>query len=402
MLDILAARPWQNPECTGQNRLPARATLLPFPTEKSAQTRNPKRSPWVQSLNGTWDFRLVSRPEAAPRTFIQSKYKPGRGWSTIQVPGNWTMQGFDYPHYTNVQMPFQHEPPTVPDENPTGLYRKQITIPKKWKGRRIVLHFGGVESVLCLYVNGHPVGLSKDSRLPAEFDITPFVTPGRKTTVAAVVIRWSDASFIEDQDHWWMAGIYRDVYLYATDSTYIEDVFAQANLQDDYKTGALQITAKVGFSSPPEPGWKISAKLLQPNGRPAFQNPLTAEVPIANTGHVWPRLQVHLEKHLRAPKQWSSESPALYALVVSLHNPRGKAIEHTAFRLGFRRVEVKNRELLINGKPVLMKGVNRHDHHDRTGKTVDRNTMKADIRLLKQFNFNAVRTENLDSQTGNP
>ena len=161
-----------------------------------------------------------------PEEFIQPDFDPAQhDWATLPVPSNWTMHGFDHPHYTNVQMPFPQEPPHVPEENPTGLYRTQFDLPAQWKERRIVLHVGGAESVLYLYLNGQPVGLSKDTRLPAEFDITPFVQHDRTNTLAAVVVKWSDASFVEDQDQWWMGGIYRDVYLYATAPTYLADVF---------------------------------------------------------------------------------------------------------------------------------------------------------------------------------
>ena len=391
MLNLTVSRPWENPECTGVNRLPARATLIPFQNEKAALTRDRGQSSRVRLLNGTWEFLYLPRPEAAPEDFAQPDCRAGE-WTTVDVPGNWTLQGFDRPHYTNVQMPFENEPPTVPEENPTGIYRKRMAIPRSWQGRRVVIHFGGVESVLCLYVNGRAVGLSKDSRLPAEFDITDFVTPGVENTVVAMVIRWSDASFIEDQDHWWMAGIYRDVYLYSTGRTYIEDVFALGQLEDDYRDGRLKVTAKVGFPNPPEPGWRVSARLLDAEGREVFKDALSDEVAVSNRGHVWPRLQVRLESALKSPKQWSSESPYLYTLLVCLHNPRGKTVEATSCRVGFRRVEVRNRELLVNGKPVLMKGVNRHDHDPVTGKTVSRETMLKDILLLKQFNFNAVRT----------
>ena len=198
MLNMTVSKPWEHPECTGVNRLPARANIHPFQSEKAALSYDPARSSRVKSLNGAWDFRLLNRPEDASEDFAHPDHST-RAWTPIQVPGNWTCQGFDRPHYTNVQMPFKHDPPAVPEENPTGLYRKTVAIPKSWFGRRIVIHFSGVESVLALYVNGRPVGLSKDSRLSAEFDITEFVTPGADNTVAAMVIRWSDASFIEDQ-----------------------------------------------------------------------------------------------------------------------------------------------------------------------------------------------------------
>ena len=220
-------RTWEDPECTGINRLKARSPLVPFLAAGAAVAGAREGSRWFHSLNGTWKFKLVDRPAAAPADFMKAGLNDTK-WDSINVPQNWNMQGFDRPHYTNVQMPFPNKPPHVPAANPTGLYRTAFELPRGWRTRRTVIHFGGAESVLYVYVNGQPVGLSKDSRLAAEFDLTPWLRPGRNV-VAAMVIRWSDASFIEDQDHWWMAGLYRDVYLVSTGKTYIEDVFVYSH-----------------------------------------------------------------------------------------------------------------------------------------------------------------------------
>ena len=228
----LLARPWEQPELTHLNRLPARAALLPYKTSAQALSCERKKSPWYRSLNGSWTFKLAKSPESVPGNFFKPNASEA-GYKPIEVPGNWTVQGYDRPHYTNAQMPFKNDPPYVPDDNPTGLYRKTFTIPKDWKGRRTVLHFGGVESMYYVYVNGQQVGMAKGCRLPSEFDITPYTRPGRNA-LAVMVIRWSDGSYLEDQDHWWMAGIYRDVYLYSTDTAYLHDVFATATLDDGY------------------------------------------------------------------------------------------------------------------------------------------------------------------------
>jgi beta-galactosidase len=381
----LFTRPWEQPELTNLNRLPARATLVPFRTAAQALSLNCGKSPFYKSLNGAWKFRLVRNPEAAPANFFQPEaseaaYKP------IAVPGNWTMQGYDKPHYTNVQMPWTNNPPFVPaDDNPTGLYRRKFTIPREWKGRRIVLHFGGVESVLFIYVNGHKVGMSKDSRLPAEFDITPHVKPGANM-LAAMVIRYSDASYIEDQDHWWMAGIYRDVYLYSTETAYIKDVFATATLDPSFTNGLLKIKAQLGFTAEPEDDLVIAASLYRGNRQVAsLSGSISASYRVDS-------YELTLEKTIARPAPWSTEQPNLYSLVIALKDSKGRTLEATGCRVGFRTVEVKNRELLINGKPVLIKGANRHDHHPTLGKTIPRETMIKDIELLKRFNFNAVRT----------
>ncbi len=344
---------WELPELQSLNRLPARATLISFPTPEAAATFDRGATRWHVSLDGRWDFKLAGRPAAATAALRVS-----RGWDTVDVPGLWTMLGYDRPHYTNVQMPFGERPPHVPEANPTGIYRRRFTVPRGWRRRRIVLGFGGVEGVLYLLVNGEPIGISKDSRTPAEFDLTDVVRHGQENELVAVVVRWSDASFIEDQDQWWHAGISREVYLR---SSRIEDVFARAGLDDDYRHGLLTLT---GVADGP-----LDARLLDPRGRTVLTSPL----PVA--------------AEVRSPKQWSAENPVLYTLVVSLEDG-----ESVACRVGFRRVEIRDRRLLINGKAVLISGVNRHEHDDVTGRVISKEAMETDIRLMKQVNINAVRT----------
>ncbi|NNL67365.1 MAG: beta-galactosidase, partial [Myxococcales bacterium] len=200
---------WRDPELLGLHRLPAKSAGVPFPDPESAGEGEREASPWFLPLDGLWPFALFERPEAVPAEAVSGELDDS-DWPEIEVPGNWTVQGFDRPHYTNVQMPFPQAPPDVPDENPTGVHRCRFELPDAWQGRRIVLHFGGAESVLYVHLNGVFVGMSKDSRLPAEFDVTAAVKPGQNL-LAATVVRWSDASFLEDQDHWWMAGLHREV-----------------------------------------------------------------------------------------------------------------------------------------------------------------------------------------------
>ena len=318
---------WEAPELTSLNKLPPRATL-----ERAGQ----------RSLAGEWDFRLSPRPEDAPSA-------RGRR-HRVEVPGLWTMQGFESPQYTNVVMPFAERPPHVPEANPTGVYRRTFTIPRGWRRKRIVLGFGGVEGVLHVVLNGEPVGIGKDSRTPAEFDVTELVRHGAPNELVAAVVRWSDASFVEDQDQWWHAGISRDVYLYAGG---IEDVFARAGAD-----GTLAIDARGA----------VRARLLDARGRTVLRTSLPAE-----TG-------------LRAPLLWSAEEPSLYTLVVEAEDG-----ETASCRIGFRTVEIRDRRLLVNGEPVEIHGVNRHDHDDVRGRAVTRDLMETDARLMKQVNVNAVR-----------
>ena len=229
-----------------------------------------RAGPWFQSLDGTWRFTLVDRPEAAPGGFHRPAFSD-RTWAEVAVPGCWTMQGFDRPIYTNYQMPFRGFPPAVPDANPTGCYRTSFTVPDAWSTRRIVLHIGGAESALQIWVNGVEVGISKDSRLEAEFDVTEHVRFGEPNLLAAMVVRWSDASYVEDQDQWWHAGLHREVYLYATDRTYLADVHVDAGLADDLTTGTLAVAATVAFAEVERgDGWTVTARLenaARPHGR---------------------------------------------------------------------------------------------------------------------------------------
>lgn len=384
---------WLVPELSSLNRLPARATLFPFSDVESAKNRQRETSPFFQLLNGEWDFKLLNRPEDATDEWTHNTWQADESWAKLPVPSNWTMHGFDYPHYTNVQMPFSHEPPNVPDQNPTGLYRRTFSVPQSWNNRRVVLHVGGTESVLYVFVNGQAVGLGKDSRLPSEFDITPFLVPDQENVLALVCVKWSDATYLEDQDQWWMGGVHRDVYLYSTAPTFIADVFCTANLDNEYSNGLLKIVAKVGFSGEPHEGWQLRAQLFDADGNAVFNNELTHDITIARTFNDKGRLKAEWNVEVPTPKKWSAEEPNLYTLVVSLHKTDSdEVVEATSTRCGFRRVEIGDRELLINGQAVLIKGVNRHEWDDTTGKIISRDLMLRDIRLMKQFNVNAVRT----------
>lgn len=383
----LFGRPWELPEFTHSNRLPMRATAFPFKTEAAARRGDLQKGSWTKSLNGYWDFKLYPSPERVPAAVLANK-RSGGSWGKIAVPGNWTMQGYDKPHYTNVQMPFENNPPFVPDDNPTGVYRKTFKLSRLWSKRRLVLHLGGVESVLLVYLNGERIGMSKDSRLPAEFDLTPACCEG-ENVLTIMVIRYSDGSYVEDQDHWWMAGIYRDVYLYSTDAAYIQDICALTTLDKKYCDGILDLTVKLGFSREPQEDYHLLCQLYDNKGGALWKTPLTKAVSRSFRKHYY---EAAFKETVKSVNQWSAEIPALYTLTVSLTTPKGKVLETSAVRIGFRSVAVKGRELLINGAPVLIKGVNRHDHDPYTGKFVSRENMIKEIELLKQFNFNAVRT----------
>ena len=331
----IGGRPsWMLPELASLNRLPPTATLA----RSQGHTR---------ALDGRWELHVAARPEEAARALATT-----RRWNEVDVPGLWTMQGFGRPHYTNVVMPFASPPPTVPEQNETGIYRRQFTVPRGWRSRPVVLHFGGVEGALYVLVNGEPVGIAKDSRTPAEFDISAIVRHDGPNELVAVVVRWSDASFVEDQDQWWHAGISRSVRLV---SPSIRDVEVRADMD-----GTLKVLASSG-----------DVRVLDQRGRLAASGAIEAGV---FTGEV------------RAPRLWSAEDPALYTLEVT---SEGETVT-TGF--GFRTIEIRDRHLLLNGEPVLIAGVNRHEHDDTHGRVISRESMERDVRLMKQFNVNAVRT----------
>ncbi len=380
---------WENPQVVGINKLQAHATGIPH-ADLDAALQRATESPWLRALNGEWDFTLVANPDVVPEGFWAPEYDIAH-WDTISVPSNWTMQGFDKPIYTNVQMPIPNTPPFVPQEdNPTGLYRQKFNVPAEWDGRKIVLSFGGVESAFYLWINGQKVGYSQGSRLPAEFDITEYVQTG-ENLIAAQVIRWSDGSFLEDQDHWRMAGIYRDVTLYALPEIHLWDVFAKPVLDADYQDAKLSVVARIeidGTDEEPAKDYRVEMQLYDADQKPVLDEAVGGNV-VPDHNKI---LKVELSQKVAAPQKWNHEHPYLYTLVVWLTDAAGNPVQYYSHRIGFRKVEIKNRELLVNGKMVYIKGANRHDHSDKHGKYVPFDEMLADVLVMKTHNMNAVRT----------
>ena len=378
---------WENPELPSYNRLPMHSSGMPFPDEASALTREPERSAWVKNLDGKWQFIYCANPLAVPNGFA-SDGLPESAWDEINVPGNWTMQGYDKPIYCNVQMPIPNTPPHVPQEdNPTGIYRRQFQVPANWQGRRVILRFDGVESFFYLWVNGTLVGFSKDSRLPAEFDVTDLVNIGNNSVVTQV-IRWSDGSFLEDQDHWRMAGIFRSVWVYSLPAYNLADVFAKPSLDADLKDGTLEAVVRIGGDIRAAEGAQVEMQLFDGEVKPVWDGYIGAA--FKQDDNEPDRLT--LRGDVPQPRKWNAEDPALYTLVVRLLAPDGTALQYYAHKIGFRRVEVKDRKFLVNGQMVYIRGVNRHEFDQHLGKTVTRESMVQDILLMKQHNINAVRT----------
>ena len=350
--------------------------------------RTPRYASEPLSLNGRWKFSYTESPSSIVMSEITGSTTK---WADIELPGHWTLQGWDYPHYTNVQMPYGGRPPEIPDRNPTGIHRRSFTVPAAWRNKRIVLNVGSAESVLYVWVNGQPVGYGTDCRLANEFDITSFVTVG-SNDLALVVVKWSAQNYVEDQDHWWLGGIARDVVVYATNRTHVADVHVDAGLSDDLVTGTLRVRTTVGFHrfEDVSPGWKVSAQLQTLAGRNVGKA-MTDLVPVGLGPYRYPGHVVDVSCDVPKVSAWSAEHPNRYRLVVALLNPAGERTEEIVETIGFKRVEMVPGSVLINGKRVMIRGVNRHDHHPKKGKAVSVDDMRADLITMKRHNINAVR-----------
>jgi 3-dehydroquinate dehydratase type II len=384
---------WENPRCVGRNKEPAHVPLTVYPDRSAALAGERVASPYVRSLGGEagsgWRFDWAPNPEQAPTGF-QDRGFDDAGWDPITVPGNWELQGYGTPIYVNVQYPFSIEDlPRVPhDDNPVGSYRRAFTIPEEWDGRRIHMVFDGVDSAFYLWINGQQVGYSQGSRLPAEFDITSYVRPG-ENLLAVRVYRWSDGSYLEDQDMWRLSGIYRDVRLLALPSAHVRDYRVRTELDDAYQDATLAVEVVVrNVSSKPADGVNVELSLLDPQGEPV---PAGARRTGADVG-AKSEASLAFEMPIVAPRVWSAEQPTLYTLVLTLKDGAGQVVQVETSKVGFRKVEVRDGQICLNGVPLRIGGVNRHEHDPDTGHTVTVASMIQDIRLMKQFNINAVRT----------
>ncbi len=355
---------WENQHVLGKNKLPYHATLM-LPSEREYHEE------WL-SLDGVWKFCWSKDPESRPLDFWKDGFDAST-WEEIVVPGNWQTQGYGIPIYTNWTYPFKKEPPYVTKEpplqfwsnkhrNPVGSYLTTFTLNRK--GHHYILHFDGVKSAFYVWVNGHRVGYSQNSMSPAEFDITPYVHRGNNS-LAVEVYRWSDGSYLEDQDMWRLSGIYRSVGIYMRPETYIEDYAINAGLSDDLQTGFVSLDTKLGGKRKKD--MKVVATI---------------------SGH---GVNATLPATIDNPRLWSAEEPNLYDIKIQLQH-KGRTLETLHYRTGFRRVEVRGDVFYLNNKPVKLKGVNRHEHHPRTGRNIDEATMRLDLKLMKQANINMVRT----------
>ncbi|MDA3030927.1 MAG: DUF4981 domain-containing protein, partial [Actinomycetota bacterium] len=389
-----SVRPWADPGVVELNRLPMRAPTTAFPTtaeaRKNDRVHDGDASPWRRTLNGKWNFRLYESPDAVPANAI-IKAPTGSSWLRVAVPGNWTMQNTgDLPQYTNVQMPFDGPPPSLPEKNPTGVYRRLFTVPSSWDGRQIVLHIGGAESTHVLYVNGQWVGYGTDSRLASEYDITDFVERG-DNDLAIVVSKWSAQSYVEDQDQWWMGGLHREVFVEARGATHIDNLICDAGYNHVVGSGTLTVTAIVGGLTAPTAGWKVTTRVETLQCK-QLSKPVTKKVPHISyrpMGFFGHKVDASFTLPCIAP--WSAESPSQYRVVVELIDPAGEIAEAHAQVIGFRSIVISGNELLINGQPAWIFGVNRHDHHPTRGKALTIDNIRDDLLAMRRHNITAVR-----------
>ena len=367
-----------------RNRLKPRAHFFSYHSKKDAIRNKRNRSIGYQSLNGNWKFYYAENPGASPEGFFAKKYDDG-GWNEIEVPSHWQMKGYGHPHYTNIQYPFQVDPPHIPIDNPTGCYRTTFQIETTGE-EKVVLHFEGVDSAFHVWVNGEEVGYSQGSRMPAEFDITNYVVTG-ENTLAVRVYKWSSGSYLEDQDMWWLSGIFRDVYIIKKKERHIADFFVRTELDESYQNAVLDLEVLLeGYFNELGDGLQVEVELYNDTNKQVLKE--TKSV----SGASKLEEKVHFRIPVENPSKWSADNPYLYRLFLTLKDASGEVIESIPSHVGFRSVEIKQGLMLINGKPIKLKGVNRHDHHPDRGRSVPPYWMEEDLKLMKQHNINAVRT----------
>lgn len=381
---------WENPALTSLNTEKPHVTMVPYDTEFKAIKNDAGQSAYYQLLNGKWKFRLSDNCTKVPAGFFQPGFDVS-DWALIDVPSTWEVQGYSYPIYVNIRYEFFSKnpfPPNVPhDYNPVGTYITQFTLPESFKGKKTIIHFGAVKSFFYIWLNGKYLGFSKDSKTPAEFDLTPYLTKG-SNLLALEVFRWNDGSYLECQDMWRMSGINRDVFIFARPETCVRDFFAKGMLKDNYTNGNLEIdvlfSQKLGAGAK---GQKLQINLCEKNNT---AKPVSSES--LDLGSFAGKDSLRFVKTIPNVKKWSAETPELYILTLTLLDKDGKCIESVSNRIGFRTSEVKNGLFLVNGVPVKLKGVNRHEHDPVKGHTISKELMLLDVRLMKQNNINAVRT----------
>lgn len=377
----------ENPDVIGINKLDARATFFPYNSVQLAKEDHVDKAENYLLLNGIWQFNYCEAPELRPTDFYKENYDTSK-WATIKVPANWEVEGFGIPIYVNASYPFQKgelNPPDIPDgNNPVGSYKRTFDVPNNWDGKDVFIHFGAVKSAFYIWINGEKVGYSQGSKLPAEFNVTNFVKPG-KNSIALEVYRWSDGSYLECQDFWRISGIERDVYMYARPKVQLADYFAKAGLENNYKDGVLDLAVDIKSIDTKKQSGSVSVEITKNNQTVYTSSSVYDLAP--NSAKT-----LKFNKTISQVKSWSAEIPELYQLNIVIKDKKGNVLEAISKNIGFRTSEVKGSQYLVNGQPILFKGVNRHEHDPITGHVISREDMLKDVKIFKQFNINAVRT----------
>jgi beta-galactosidase len=387
---------WENPEVQRTGTEPPRASFFAFPNREQALRNEPEKSEWMLPLAGEWLFQWSPDPWSRPVDFYRADFDTSQ-WGLLRVPSNWQLHGYGVPIYTNITYPFLKDPPRVtgtpPVEfnsyrwrNQVGSYRRTFRIPNSWSNRTVFLRCEGVDSAYYVWVNEQKVGFAKDSRTPADFDITPYLANG-ENLLAVEVYQYSDASYLEDQDKWRLSGIFRDVYLWSAGPLHLRDIEASVDLDPHYTDGLFRIKALLRNTATSSRQAHVRFELFAADGKETLHEQMV-ELDVNPAGEA----TAESSGRIAEVKKWSAETPNLYVLVVSLGDPSGAIVEVTALRIGFRKVEIRERRLLVNGKSIYIKGVNRNEFLPESGYVVTGESMIRDIELMKQHNINTVRT----------
>ncbi len=383
---------WENQHINQVNTEPANSLLVPYNDQTSAIEANEEKSVFFQDMNGIWKFKWVKTPEVRPRNFHQPDYDVSF-WENILVPSNWQLQGYGTPIYTGMTYPFDKNPPYIAgiNDNPVGSYRRNFTIPDNWKGKRVFIQFDGVQSAFFIWINGHKVGYREGSRTPAIFDITPWLNESGKNVLAVQVFRWCDGSYLETQDGWRLSGIFRDVFLYAKPRLNLCDVFIKTNFDNKYRNAVLKIESQIkNLSGEKGTGYRLEATIYD-HSQEKIQSFTSKQTTKADS------LQNFIISGIvNNPQKWSAEKPYLYTLVFELKK-ENEIIERTSQQFGFREIEIKGSQVLINGQAILFKGINRVEHNPVTGHYLSPVQMEKEAILMKQNNINTVRTSHYPS-----
>jgi beta-galactosidase len=383
--DFTKNNPWENPSLFEENKENPHATFMLFDKKEDVVADQYSRSPFFQSLNGPWKFVYTDKYADRPMDFFRPDLNDAQ-WSNIPVPSNWERKGFGIPIYTNITYPHPRNPPFIGENNPVGTYRKTFTLPDNWNGKEVMLNFGSIAGCAFVYVNGEKVGLTKAAKSPAEFNITKYLKKGNNL-LAVQVFRWHDGSYLEDQDFWRLSGIERDVYLTALPTFTIWDFFLKADLDKQYTNGLFSAEVNLRqFAGNTVKAATLTVEVQDAAGKTVFtkQQNITADTSTLQA--------IAVSGTVKKPAKWSAETPNLYNVLVTLKDKNGQLLGIAGAKTGFRKVEIKNAQLLINGVATYVHGVNRHEHDDVEGHVPSRELMLKDIQLMKQFNINAVRT----------